>query len=360
MITVTKTFMPPRNEFDFILNAAWSSSILANRGPLCQRLEKEIMSSLNSVPLIAMANGTIPIQVAIKSMCDSADEIITTPFSYVATLSSILWEGCVPVFVDIEKNGFNIDPNEIEKAISPRTKCILATHVYGIPCQIERIEEIARKWNLKVIYDGAHAFGVRYKGESIFNFGDVTTCSFHATKIFHTAEGGGFFTGNTLLFEKAMELYNFGQKGAMNFVSVGVNGKISELNAAMGLAVLPYVNSIISMRMKVFDLYLENLNLKDIDVLSIPKNVDWNYSYFPIIFRNEEILVEVKKRLEDLGVLTRRYFYPSLNELSFVGLPSKCERSVELSRRVLCLPMYDGLEITDLKRISETVNDILN
>ena len=239
MIPVTKTFLPPQEEYQQILSRAWEKGWITNRGILVKELEEKLKSYLNVPNIIATTNGTLPLQIALKAL-GLKGEIITTPFSYVATTASIVWEDCTPVFVDIHPEYLTIDETRIEAAITSKTTAILATHVFGNPCEVEVIEAIAKKHDLKVIYDAAHCFGVKYKGKSIFRYGDVSTCSFHATKLFHTGEGGAIFTEMNNYMHKLFYTHNFGHKGQEDFEGLGINAKMSELQAAMGLAVFPY------------------------------------------------------------------------------------------------------------------------
>lgn len=353
MINVTKTFLPPISEYQAFIQKAWNNKWLTNRGELVLQLEKKITDKLLTQYGIAMNNGTVPIQIALKVL-GNGGEIITTPFSYVATTASIVWEKCTPVFVDIDPIYWSIDPDKIEAAITENTTCILATHVFGNPCDVEKIEAIAKKNNLTVIYDAAHCFGVDYQGQSIFNFGDVSTCSFHATKIFHTGEGGMFFTKNEKLFRDAYNAHNFGHNGPIDFHGVGINGKMSELNAAMGLAVFPYLDEIIQSRKDIVENYLSLLDRK-FQTISIRKNTDWNYSYFPIVFESEDLLIKAQNELNSHDIFPRRYFYPSLNTLNYVNYVS-CPVSESISSRVLCLPLFVGLEENKIAQISKIVN----
>lgn len=243
MINVTKTFLPPQEEYNNLVKRAWDKIWLTNRGELTLELESKLKSYLNINNIIITNNGTTPLQIALK-LLGNYGEIITTPFSYVATSAAIVWENCKPVFVDIHPEYLTIDETKIELAITPKTTAILATHVFGNPCNIEAIELIAKKYNLKIIYDAAHSFGVKYNNKSIFNFGDVSTCSFHATKLFHTGEGGAIFCGDSKLQEKLFYSHNFGHNGPLDFHGLGINAKISELQSAMGLAVFPYMDFI--------------------------------------------------------------------------------------------------------------------
>jgi dTDP-4-amino-4,6-dideoxygalactose transaminase len=236
MINVTKTFFPPLEGYNQQVQRIWDNQWLTNRGKLLLELEETLKAYLSVSNIIIMNNGTIPLQIALKILGNQG-EIITTPFSYVATTSAIIWENCKPVFVDIHPEFLTIDETKIEQAITPKTTAILATHVFGNPCNIKAIEQIAKKNNLKVIYDAAHAFGVEYNGKSIFDYGDVSTCSFHATKLFHTGEGGALFCSDKALRHKMFYSHNFGHNGQLDFHGLGINGKISELQAAMGLAV---------------------------------------------------------------------------------------------------------------------------
>jgi dTDP-4-amino-4,6-dideoxygalactose transaminase len=261
MIQVTKTFLPPINDYMAFVQKAYDNCWLTNRGELVKTLENQLSTYLKLAEsqMLIMTNGTIPIQIVLK-LFGKSGEIITTPFSYVATTSAIVWENCTPVFVDIHPGYLTIDETKIEAAITSKTTCILATHVFGNPCHIEEIERIAKKHNLKVIYDAAHCFGVHYKGKSIFEYGDISTCSFHATKLFHTAEGGAVFCKDENIMDQIFYSHNFGHDGPLAFHGLGINGKISELQAAMGLAVLPHMETILMDRKKVVDFYKQNLH----------------------------------------------------------------------------------------------------
>jgi dTDP-4-amino-4,6-dideoxygalactose transaminase len=356
MINVTKTFLPPQKEYEAVLSRAWNTGWMTNRGVLVQELEAKLQTYLGTTNIIAMTNGTLPLQIAIKAL-GLKGEIVTTPFSYVATTSSIVWEGCTPVFVDVHSEYLTIDETKIEAAITPRTSAILATHVFGNPCDIEAIESIAKKHNLKVIYDAAHCFGVTYKGVSIFNYGDVSTCSFHATKLFHTGEGGALFCKPNY-FETMYSHHNFGHDGPENFHSLGVNAKMSEPQAAMGLAVFPYMNTILEERKKVVDAYNNAFINSGLQLMKIREYTSWNYSYYPVIFKDENQLLKVKQALESVSIFPRRYFYPSLNTLPYIEKHTM-EVSESISSRVLCLPLYVGLEQKYLKQIVDIIKESL-
>lgn len=349
MINVTKTFLPPIEEYNFYFKKAYDNAWLTNRGVLVQELEVKLKQFLGVGNLTLTTNGTLPIQIAIKAL-DLSGDIITTPFSYVATTSSIVWENCKPVFVDIEPDYLTIDAAKIEAAITPQTSAILATHVFGNPCDVELIETIAKKYNLKVIYDAAHCFGVQYKGKSIFDYGDVSTCSFHATKIFHTGEGGCFITNDTALHEKLFYHHNFGHNGPEDFYGVGTNAKMSELQAAMGLAVFDHIDVIFENRKKAVESYNEHLNGLDIQRLKIREHTVWNNHYYPIILKTEAELLELVKALNKVAVFPRRYFYPSLNTLNYVD-QSVMPISESVSKRVLCLPLSADIKEEEVTKI---------
>lgn len=358
MIPVTKTFFPPIEDYHKITQRIWDNQWLTNRGVLVLELEELLRQHLNVPNLTLTTNGTLPIQIALKVLAGQG-EVITTPFSYVATTSSIVWENCTPIFVDIHPEYLTIDETKIEAAITSRTTAILATHVFGNPCDVEEIERIAVKHKLKVIYDAAHCFGVKYRNESIFNYGDVSTCSFHATKIFHTAEGGAFFCRDKELNHKLFYSHNFGHNGPEDFHGVGINAKMSELQAAMGLSVLPYIAKIFEERKKVVDFYNLNLNSNKISKMKIRENTDWNYSYYPLIFESEEELLKVQKALNKEDIYPRRYFYPSLNTLNYVNY-NKMEISESISQRVLCLPLAVGITNSTCSEICKIIMSHLN
>ena len=354
MIPVTKTFLPPQEEYNLFVKRAWDKAWLTNRGELTLELEDKLKSFLGVSSLIITNNGTIPIQIALK-IFGKGGEIITTPFSYVATSAAIVWENCTPVFVDINPDYLTIDETKIEAAITPKTTAILATHVFGNPCHVIEIEKIAKMHNLKVIYDAAHCFGVKYNNQSLFNFGDVSTCSFHATKLFHTGEGGAIFCDDKELFHQLYYSHNFGHNGPLEFHGLGINAKISELQSAMGLAVFPYMDHIIEERKKVVDFYNEKLNFETVKSLKIRENTAWNYSYYPVIFNSEATLLKVQQALGAENILPRRYFYPSLNTIEYTK-GHTMPFSESIASRILCLPLYVGILAEDLEKIVQIIN----
>ncbi len=354
MINVTKTFLPPITEYNKQVQRAWDKQWLTNRGELVLELEEKLRNYLSVSNIIVTNNGTVPLQIALK-LLGQQGEIITTPFSYVASTAAIVWENCTPVFVDIHPDYLTIDETKIEAAITAETTTILATHVFGNPCHVEAIEIIAKRHNLKVIYDAAHCFGVTYKNKSIFDYGDVSTCSFHATKLFHTGEGGAMFTNDADLQHQLFYSHNFGHNGPLAFHGLGINGKMSELQAAMGVAVLPYMETILTERKKIVDYYNQNLDFSKLQALKIRENTIWNYSYYPVIFDSEEQLLKVQIVLNENQIYPRRYFYPSLNTIDYVS-GQTMPISESIARRILCLPLYVGLSNEDLNRIVEIIN----
>ena len=354
MINVTKTFFPKIEEYNKQVQRAFDNEWITNRGELVLELEEKLTKYLSVSNIIATNNGTIPLQIALQ-LLGGKGEIITTPFSYIATTSAIVWENCKPVFVDIHPEYLTIDETKIEQAITSKTTAILATHVFGNPVDVETIELIAKKHNLSVIYDAAHAFGVLYKGTSIFNYGDISTCSFHATKLFHTAEGGAMFTKDKELHHKLFYSHNFGHKNQLEFHGAGINGKMSELQAAMGLAVLPCMGFILEARKIIVTFYNDELIFSKLTKLKIRPETQWNYSYYPVIFESEETLLKVQRRLNDNNIFPRRYFYPSLNTIEYTK-GKKMPISESIASQVLCLPLYTDLTIESVKQIVNIIN----
>lgn len=357
MINVTKTFLPSQTEYNKQIQRVWDNEWLTNRGQLVLELEEKLKNYLKVSNIIITNNGTIPLQIALK-LLGSSGEIITTPFSYVATTASIIWENCIPVFVDIDPDYLTIDETKIEQAVTSKTTAILATHVFGNPCNVSVIEAIAKKNNLKVIYDAAHSFGVKFNGKSIFEYGDISTCSFHATKLFHTGEGGAMFTNDEDLRHKLYYSHNFGHNGPLAFHGLGINGKISELQAAMGLAVFPYMNKIISDRKNVVDFYNFNIDFLKVSSFKIRENTDWNYSYYPVVFKTESDLLKVQQKLNQNDIFPRRYFYPSLNTIDYVN-GAEMPISESIASRILCLPLYSDLKLEEIKKIVMIINSSL-
>ena len=284
MIEVTKPFLPPIGEYENLVKGVWESGWLTNNGTLVKQLEKGVASFVGMEESIYVSNGTIALQLAIAALGLEGD-IITTPFSYVATTNSILWQKCNPVFADIDEDSLNIDSKQIRNSITKKTSAILATHVFGNPCNIEELEKIGNEFKIPIIYDGAHALGTLYKGKSLLDYGTISITSFHATKLFHTVEGGGVFSKDKLLLNKVRSLMNFGHSGTNTFEMAGINGKNSELHAAMGMTNLKYLDEIIAKRKSDYNYYQSILiEKKGLKFQKISDNTDYNGSYFPVIF----------------------------------------------------------------------------
>ncbi len=358
MIPVTKPFLPPKEEYEKYLSGIWQRQWLTNMGPLANDLELKLKEHLNLKHLLFITNGTVALQMAIKAL-ELQGEIITTPFSFIATTSSIVWEGCKPVFVDIDSKSLNIDASKIENAITDKTSAILATHVYGNPCDVEAIQTIANKYDLKVIYDGAHAFGVKLSGKSIFEYGDISICSLHATKLYHSIEGGLLVTKNPELLKKLAYIRNFGFDGPEAFAELGINGKNSEFHAAMGLANLDYIDEIHNRRRKVSERYDSWLE-KSVSFPEWHSKASKNYAYFPIIFQSEEITLKVFEALKGKEIFARRYFYPSLaNTLPYLPVENLIVTD-NVATRILCLPLYYDLSEEEVDMICRIILRVLN
>jgi dTDP-4-amino-4,6-dideoxygalactose transaminase len=353
MINVTKTYLPPLDKYIKYLARIWQTANLTNRGPLLLEFEEKLKNHLGVKNLLFVTNGTLALQISIQAL-DLKGEIITTPFSYVATTNSILWEHCTPKFADINPLTLGIDELKIEKLISKDTTAILAVHVYGYPCNVAKIEEIAKKHQLKIIYDAAHAFDVKLRGQSVLNFGDISTLSFHATKLFHTIEGGAIIVNDDSLVEKTDLLHRFGHHYD-DFKMVGINAKSSEFQAAMGLCLLDDIAVIKQKRLEIIDKYYSNLQFSGLAFPVCADNVEYNGAYCPVIFPSEYHLLNALNDLRKISVNPRRYFYPSLNTLSYLDDYQICVNSEDLSKRVLCLPLYPDLPIENVNEICEVI-----
>ena len=354
MINVTKPFLPPLEEYLKYVTEIWERNHLTNCGPLVCELEEKLCTYLGVDNLFYCSNGTIALQAAIKAL-NITGEVITTPFSYVATTNSIIWENCTPIFVDIREDDFCINHEEIESKITEKTTAIMAVHVYGFPCHVDEIDRIAQKHNLKVIYDGAHAFGAKLNNKSLLDYGDISTCSFHATKLFHTIEGGAVISNNKELATKVRSLLTFGHIKD-DYFNPGINGKNSEFHAAMGLCNLKKINEIIEARKKLSLHYDENLNLGKISKPKSNLNFNRNFSYYPIIFESENDLLKIDSILKDNQIFSRRYFYPSLNNLPFLTSKISLPISESIAKRVLALPLYNGLNLKSIEFVSNLIN----
>ena len=348
MINVTKTFLPKIEDYINQIKDIWLSGQITNSGPKSKEFESEVVKRLKlNYGFKFVTNGTLALQLAIRSLNLKGSDIITTPFSYVASTSSMIYEGCRPVFVDIDPDTLCIDTSLIERNITKETRAILAVHVFGNACDIDSLTKISKKYNLKIIYDASHCFGLGYKGVSIFDNGDISTTSFHATKIIHTIEGGGIFTKDENILKKLDLMRRLGHNGDDHIV-LGTNAKSSEFQAAMGLANLKYWNYILESRKKAFKFYEKSLRSANIDFIKFNKNItSHNYSYFPVIFNSEEDLLKKQVIFNGMGIYPRRYFFPSLNTIPYINSADKCPISEDISRRILCLPIWSGIDVKD-------------
>ena len=355
MINVTKTYLPDKEKYKKYVDEIFESGWITNNGPMVKKLEKKLAEYLGVKNIILVSNGTAALEIAYRTL-DIKGFAITTPFSFVATTSSLVTNNILPIFADIDEKTLNIDLKNIKGLITPNTSAIVPVHVFGNACDVEEIDKLAKENNLKVIYDAAHAFDVKYKGKSILNYGDISTLSFHATKLFHTIEGGALIINDDSLVKKARELINFGIENAESIPGLGINAKMNEFEAAMGLCMLDEMETIIDKRKTVYQRYQKELN----GVVKFQKqNEDstQNYSYFPVIFESEKELLKVQEALNQENINPRRYFYPSLDSLSYIEPKQKCEISRNISKRILCLPLYPELEKDIQSKIINIIKD---
>jgi len=357
-IPSTRPFLSDFEEFSEIVKEAWDSGFLTNSGPLLQRLELALSQRLNVDYLTTNSNGTIAMHLAIKAL-RCTGEIITTPFSWIATCNAIQWEHCTPVFVDIDPFTFNMNPSKIEAAITPRTTAILPVHVFSNPCEIEAIQDIADKHHLKVIYDGAHCMFVDYKGKALLSYGDISTTSFHATKIFNTAEGGACIASTLEYHERLKQLRFFGFDDKKVVQSGGTNAKMTEIQAALGLANLKYIDDVLAKRKEIYTSY--QTKLQGFDSLRFQKiNPDaYNYTYVPILFDTPERTQKVYDALQANNIAPRRYFHPSLNLIKAIRSYQPMPIAENIAQRILCLPSYHKITEIEINRVVNTVKSCL-
>lgn len=348
MIPVTKPYLPSRDKLNQYIDGIYERNWLTNNGPLVQELTSRLEEYLGVENLLLVSNGTLALQVAYRALGINEPingkpaEAITTPFTFIATASSLKWEGINPVFADIDPQTWCLAPENIEAAITSNTRSIVPVHVFGNACDVKAIDAIALKHNLKVIYDASHAFGVNYKGESLLKNGDAATLSFHATKLFHTGEGGAIIFKRKEDLERAKKIVNFGITGPESIEELGINAKMNELQAAMGLCVLDEMEENFKARRGVWQLYEEALS----EVLQLqlkPEALEYNYAYFPVVFDSEEQTMKIMASLKENGVLARRYFYPSLESVGCLGAKEEQPMSKNIASRILCLPIYSTL-----------------
>ena len=358
-IYVTQPFLPPLSEYTDILEGVWERGILTHNGPLVQQLEKELLEYLNIKKLVAVTSGTIALQLAIRAL-NLSGEIITTPFTWIATASAIMWENCIPVFADVQPDTFNIDPVKIEEKITDRTSAIMPVHVFSNPCDVVAIQKIADRYGLKIIYDAAHAMGVNYEGRSLLDYGDITATSFHATKIFQSGEGGACITDDQQLFERLRRLRFFGHDENKDIVDEGMNGKMTEVHAALGLASLKWLDNVLLDRREKYELYMHLLETCDFITFQKFPPDSYNYSYFPVLLDNEERLVTVTEYLNKHNIYPRRYFYPALNMVNVISVRQHYPVAEDLASRILCLPLFYTLAKADIEYICSLIMECKN
>ncbi|GFM73924.1 aminotransferase DegT [Pseudomonas cichorii] len=353
MINVTKTYLGDIDKFKAYVEGIYARGWLTNHGPLVGELESRLKEYLGVRHIILTNNGTLALQVAYRALGLSGSAV-TTPFSFVATTSSLQWEGIRPIFADIDPHTWNISPQHIESAIAEDTSAIVGTHVFGNPCAVDAIEQIARKHRLKVVYDGAHAFAVRHAGQSVLNRGDISTLSFHATKLFHTIEGGAIITNDDELARRVYLLCNFGIADVDKIDGIGINAKLNEFSAAMGLCILDNIENILEERAEIAHRYSSRLE-SYLDLQQPEPDSELNHSYFPVALQDEQHLLRVRAALNARSINPRRYFYPSLDTLEYLQPQPGQTVSRALSERVLCLPIYPGLSHEDQDRVIHTL-----
>lgn len=360
MIPVTRPVLPPLDEFVEKLRIIWSSLQLTNDGAMVRELEASIAKVLGVRHVIFVSNGTIAIQFAVRAV-GMKGRVATTPFSYVATTSALVWEGLEPAFADIEPGSLTICPSQTEALLKKGANGVLATHVYGNPCDIDALCTLGERYNVPIVYDAAHAFGARYKGRSLCAYGSAATLSFHATKLFHTVEGGAVVTEDDAVADAVRRLRNFGQSGVDHIDGLGINGKNSEVHAAMGLCLLPRLSDIIRERTMLAEVYSAEIADCDADV----KPISWrdgtipNYSYYPVVFSSEAALDRCMQVLAASDIRARRYFRPSLSHLPYIRNPNPTPVADSVVNRVLCLPLYSGLDPALAQQIAVLVRSSL-
>ncbi|MBL8122093.1 DegT/DnrJ/EryC1/StrS family aminotransferase [Candidatus Saccharibacteria bacterium] len=353
-INVTKTFLPPLEEFEPYLHRIWESGQLTNQGSLVLEFENKVAQYLNLDSTQLVSNGTLALQLALEASDIRDGEIITTPFSYVATTSAIMWQRCTPVYVDIDPQTLCIDADKIEASITSKTKAIMPVHVFGNVCNVEKIEAIAKKHKLKVIYDAAHAFGVQYKDSSILGQGDISICSFHATKLFHTIEGGLIVATDKEIGDKVDLIKRFGHNGD-DHRTLGINAKASEFQAAMGLVNLKHIDELIAKRKKAASVYDYLLNTSKVHPVRPRGDIKYNYAYYPVLFNSEASLKKAIEALAKKNIFPRRYFYPSLNKLPYIINAAHCPISEDVSLRIACLPLFADIDKSTIMEVSEVL-----
>ncbi len=356
MIYVTKIYMPDKEKFKEYIDGIYKSGWLTNNGPLVQELERKLEEYLGVKNLLCISSGTDALQFAYRIL-EVEGEVVTTPFSFVSTTSAIVAERLTPVFADIDTKTYNIDPENIESTITEKTCAIAPCHVFGNACDVDAIDEIAKKHNLKVIYDASHAFDVKYKDKHILSYGDMSIISFHATKMFHTIEGAAIVIKDDTVYEKAKIVRNYGIDGPDSVAMLGINAKINEVEAAMGLCMLEEEDIIQKDRKASHEFYTQQLE-KYVQLQKKNEDATQSYTYFPIVFRSEDEMSKVRKALLEKDIAARQYFKPSLDTLPYVELRNVMTKSRDIASRILVIPMHSGVEPMVSKIIIETLNKL--
>lgn len=362
MITVTKTDLPPLKKYISYLEKIWQNRWVTNNGEFLVLLEKKLKEYLRVKNVICVSNGTLALFIALKVL-KIKGEVITTPFTFAATTNVIILAGLKPVFADIDPETFNIDPDDVKKKITPNTSAILATHVYGNPCYVEALQEIADRYNLKLIYDAAHAFGVEYKGESILNYGDISTLSFHATKVFNTIEGGAIVVNDERFLEEVKLMRNHGIISEEEVVLPGINAKMNEFQAAIGLCNLEFINGKIQFRKRIYEYYKNKLGCLNVRFQRIIAS-RYNYSYMPVLFQDRRQRDRIYQELKKHNIKARKYFYPLTVDFKYfkeedLTKKYKLRNAVDIANRILCLPIYPDLKLSEVDQVIAIIRDIL-
>ncbi len=353
MIPSTKPYLPKREDYDKLIDGIWERNWITNHGPLVRQLETEISEYLDIEHISYVSSGAMALQLMLRTLPEGG-EIITTPFSYVATTSTIVWEGHTPVFADILPGKLTIDPEKVSLAITENTRAILATHIYGNACEIEALEQLGREHNIPIFYDGAHCFGSKYKDKSLLSYGDMAVLSTHATKLYHTVNGGFVISKNPEQKSAIDRMRNFGHKGINNFEGVGINGKNSEFHAAMGLSILTDADSLVEERKIQSAYYYQNLKASNFELLTIKNEGETNGAYFPVICSSAQKCKELIAHGVTANIEFRRYFNPALNTLNYLKY-TPCPLAEDISERIVCLPLYHDLSQAEQDKVIDAL-----
>ena len=357
MIHVTQPYLPDRKKYQNYIDKIYQNKWLTNNGPLVRLLEERLADYLGVKNLVLVSSGTIALQIAYQAL-NIEGNVITTPFSFAATPNSMVWQGIKPEFVDIDKNSFNVSIEKLKQHDLTQFAAIVPVHVFGNPCQVEEIAELGRQYDIPVIYDAAHAFAVKHKENSVLSYGDISTLSLHATKLFHTIEGGAIIAKCPKIANKIRQLINFGITSHSSIGSAGINGKMNEFEAAMGLCILDEIDIVFEKRATIFERYKEQLS-EVVSFQQINKFATLNYAYMPILFNSERQLLKAETALNQQNIIPRRYFYPSLDKLPFLSDVTPCGTSQNIASRIMCLPIFPNLSLNDVDKICKIIRDSL-